>query len=29
MSIRAVREFSAGGHVVLPWDIAVAAESNG
>jgi SAM-dependent methyltransferase len=29
LSIRAVREFSAGGHVVLPWDIAIAAESNG
>ena len=27
LSIRAVREFSAGGHVVAPWDIAVAADS--
>jgi SAM-dependent methyltransferase len=28
LNIRAVREFSAAGHVVLPWDIAVIAESN-
>ena len=26
LSIRAVREFSANGHVVLPWDIAVVAQ---
>jgi SAM-dependent methyltransferase len=26
LNIRAVREFYAGGHVVLPWDIGVAAE---
>ena len=26
LSIRAVQEFSVGGHVVLPWDIAVVAE---
>jgi SAM-dependent methyltransferase len=29
LSIRAVREFSIPGHVVLPWDIAVAAEKSG
>jgi SAM-dependent methyltransferase len=28
LSIRAVREFRASDHVVLPWDIAVAAENN-
>jgi SAM-dependent methyltransferase len=28
LSIRAVREFSAEGHAVLPWDIAVVAEKN-
>jgi SAM-dependent methyltransferase len=26
LSIRAVREFSASGHVVLPWNIAVVAD---
>ena len=26
--IRAAREFSAGGHAVLPWDLAVVAEKN-
>jgi len=26
LSIRAVREFSANGHVVLPWNIAVVAD---
>jgi ubiquinone/menaquinone biosynthesis C-methylase UbiE len=29
LSIRAVREFSKAGHVVLPWDIAVVAEQDG
>jgi ubiquinone/menaquinone biosynthesis C-methylase UbiE len=29
LSIRAVREFSKAGHVVLPWDIAVVAEKDG
>jgi SAM-dependent methyltransferase len=29
LSIRAVREFSARGHAVLPWDIAVVTEKNG
>lgn len=28
LTIRAAREFSAGGHVVLPWDIAVVTEKN-
>lgn len=28
LNIRAVREFSAAGHAVLPWDIAVVAESS-
>jgi SAM-dependent methyltransferase len=28
LSIRVVREFSADGHVVLPWDIAIVAERN-
>jgi SAM-dependent methyltransferase len=26
LSIRVVREFTAGGHAVLPWDIAVVAD---
>jgi len=28
LSIRAAREFSAGGHAVLPWDIAVVSEKH-
>lgn len=28
LSIRAVREFSAPGHVVVPWDLAVVAETS-
>jgi ubiquinone/menaquinone biosynthesis C-methylase UbiE len=29
LTIRAAREFSADGHVVLPWNFAVVTEKNG